>query len=234
MVPERLPKASAGVRAQWIARHGEFPPLLALLGMAPHWVIAVCHARAVARGDVARELYESFETEVAAALGHESIAWPPAWGVVVTRTPALPRADEPDLQRLDPSQALLLGRAATSGPLPTTRLIKTLLEAAFSSASPDRRIGDEARVRLLGPSLPRELASRWKTGLGLEPPTVLVPDAVRDAERLLARLPAPAPIEPADFAALAPGEIVDLVCTVAAMRLAMKAAAPLSPVSLAA
>jgi hypothetical protein len=233
MVPEHLPKASAGVRAQWIARHGEFPPLLALLGMAPHWLIAACHARAVARGEVARELYESFEAELSAALGHASIPWPPAGGVVVTRTPALPRAEEPDLQRLDPSQALLVGRAAASGPLPTTRLIKTLLEAAFSSTSPDRRVGDEARVRLLGACLPRELASRWKTGLGLEPPTVLVPDAVRDAERLLARLPAASALDPADYAALAPGEIVDLVCTVASMRLALKAAAP-SPVSLAA
>jgi hypothetical protein len=233
-VPDRMPEAARGVRTQWIARHGEFPPLLSILGLAPHWLVAVCHARAVARGDVARELYEAFEAEVAAATGHPMIPWPPAWGVVVTRTPALPRAEPPDLGRLDPSQALLLGAAAAEGPLPTARTVKALLEPAFATGSPDRRMGDEARARLLASCLPPSLASRWRTGLGLEPPAVLVPDAVREAEQLLSTLPASSAIDLASLRALEPAEVLDLVCTVAALRLALRAAAPTGGLSLAA
>jgi hypothetical protein len=150
------------------------------------------------------------------------------------RSHALPRAEVPELGRLDPSQALIVGGAAAAGPLPTARTVKTLLEAAFGSSSPDRRIGDEARARLLTGCLPPELASRWRAGLGLEPPAVLVPAAVADAERLLASLPAASPLDLAAFDALEPAEVVDLVCTVAALRLALKAGAPPSTLSLAA
>lgn len=233
LLPETRPKATEGVRAQWVARHGEFPPLLAVVGAAPHWLVAICHARAVARGDVARDLFDAFEAEVAAAFGHAPVSWPPAWGVVVARAHALPRVEEPDLVRLDPSQALAIGRAATAGPLPVARLVKTLLEAAFGSNSPDRRIGDDTRARLLGACMPAAIASRWRGGLGLEPPTVLVPDAVVATERLLARLPAREAIDPADLGALEPAEIVDCVCTVAAVRLALRAAGP-APLALAA
>jgi hypothetical protein len=225
-------KAAEGVRAQWVARYGECPPVLAILGAAPHWLVAVCHARAVARGDVARELYASFEAEIAAAFGHAPVEWPPAWGVVVARSHALPRAEAPDLVRLDPAQALAI-RAAEAGPLPIARMVKALLEAAFGSGSPDRRIGDETRARLLGACMPPAIASRWRGGLGLEPPAVLVPDAVLATERLLAILPAGAAIDPAEFGALELGEIVDCVCTVAAVRLALRAGGSM-PVLLAA
>jgi hypothetical protein len=153
---------------------------------------------------------------------------------VITRSPTLPRAEQPELGRLDPSQALLVGGAASSGPLPTARTVKALLEAAFSTASPDRRIGDEARARLLAGCLPAATASRWRTGLGLEPPAVLVPDAVVEAEQLLRRLPAREPLDLTGLRALVPAEVVDLVCTVAALRVALAAAAPASAPALAA
>lgn len=179
--------------------------------------------RAHARTDASRCLYEGFEARLGGALEQPGIDWPAGFGIFSSRPArALGERPEPNLPRLAPEQALLLGGPLQHLPLASARVFAAALETALG---PDATwpIADDAMTRMLGDLLPTTWQGPWRRGQGLEPPAVFVPVAWASVRALVGGLHARKPVSAIGME-LDPGATISVTFAVATVELAVELA----------
>ncbi|MCR9165041.1 MAG: hypothetical protein ACE37F_34585 [Nannocystaceae bacterium] len=185
---------ASGIRAQWIRRAPQWPPLFEALAASPRCLTGLLRMRAAATTDEARAIYEDFEERLSALFDQPRVDWPANFGAFASRPPTA-RESVRDLPRVAPEQALML-----LGPLhhlegASANLYASALQTCFGQDS-TWPVADEVMLRLLTPHIPATWNHQWSRGFGLEPPSVWGPPVEADLERVLEGLARGRSVEP--------------------------------------